>query len=195
MKIITLSPKYEIYRGIDEDFLSKKEELLKMEKINRDNMVDTKRNSLWMEINAEVFRSINDEIKDSITKVTGTPFVNYAEHYWIYTQTKGFNMEWMHRHHLVHPDSRSKVFTDYAFTYYIQQPTNLKGDEGNIVFQDERGVKHSFLPKEGEWFIFPADILHTAIPTPECDIDRIVYAGSLCIDVQKQQEHILKHRI
>ena len=54
MKIITLSPKYEIYRGIDEDFLSKKEELLKMEKINRDNMVDTKRNSLWMEIKKKI---------------------------------------------------------------------------------------------------------------------------------------------
>ena len=40
--------------------------------------------------------------------------------------------------------------------------------------------------QEGDFFIFPADIRHTAVPTPNSEIDRIVYAGNLCLDVENQ---------
>jgi hypothetical protein len=40
----------------------------------------------------------------------------------------------------------------------------------------------------GDIFIFPADIRHTAIPTPNSEKKRIVYAGSFCIDILNQKQ-------
>lgn len=143
-------------------------------------------NSVWIEINSPCLLDINREVKQHIEKIDGRAFLTYAEHYWVYTQTKGFNMEWMHQHLLVHPDNRSKILTDYTFTFYVQTPTDIKGDEGHIVFEDENKVRHKFLPVTNDIYIFPADIRHTAIPTPNSENDRIVYAGSLCLDVENQ---------
>jgi len=193
MKPIKLSSRFTIHRGKDLNFSSKKDEFLRLIELNKKNLVNIDNDSLWMETNAEIFRGVNDIIKQRITEFTGEPFRNFAEHYWVYTQTKNFNLEWMHQHLLVHPNGRSKIFTDFTFTYYIQQPKNLEGNEGCIIFEDENGVRHSFLPEEGDWFIFPADLRHTAVPTPNCDIDRLVYAGSLCINIEKQQTRTVKN--
>jgi predicted 2-oxoglutarate/Fe(II)-dependent dioxygenase YbiX len=99
-------------------------------------------------------------------------------------------MEWMHQHLLVHPPGRSNIKTDFTFTYYLQTPKDIKGDEGHIVFETEDKIKHKFLPQEGDFFIFPADIRHTAIPTPNSELDRIVYAGNFCLDVENQVKYI-----
>lgn len=187
MKEIRISNKYSIFTGTDKSFISDKDELLKIIELNRQLCIHTNNNSVWMEANSLAFRNINEFIKEKVSIIDGRQFKNFAEHYWIYTQTKGFKLEWMHDHKLVHPPGRSHYLTDYTFTYYIQTPDDITGDEGHIVFQDENKKKHKFLPKAGDYFIFPADIPHTAIPTPNSDTDRIVYAGSLCIDIFNQK--------
>jgi hypothetical protein len=95
----------------------------------------------------------------------------------------------MHQHLLVHPPGSTLIKTDYTFTYYLQTPTDIKGDEGHIIFETEDKVRHKFLPQEGDIFIFPADIRHTAIPTPNSEIDRIVYAGNFCLDIENQRKY------
>jgi predicted 2-oxoglutarate/Fe(II)-dependent dioxygenase YbiX len=190
---VKLSPKFIIYRGIDNEFQNIKEECIKYSKINNSLVIysktQTRDNSIWMEINAKCFLQINSKIKKFVEEISGREFTNYAEHFWVYTQTKGFDMEWMHQHLLVHPPGRSNVRTDYTFTYYLQTPTDIKGDEGHIIFETEDKVRHKFLPQEGDFFIFPADIRHTAVPTPNSEIDRIVYAGNLCLDVENQANY------
>jgi hypothetical protein len=185
MNQIKLSDKYSIWRCEFQSEYSK-DEFLKYVDINDKLSTHTNNNSVWMEIQTEVFGDINKFVKKQIEKISNKKFVNYAEHYWVYRQTNGFNMEWMHQHLLVHPQNRSTILTDYTFTYYIQTPTDISNDEGCIVFEDENKKKHKFLPREGNVFIFPADIRHTAIPTPNSKLDRVVYAGSLCIDIENQ---------
>lgn len=187
MEEIILSDKYSIWHLTHSSDYSK-DDFLKYVSINNKLSSHTNNNSVWVEIQCEVFSSINKKVKLCIESISNTEFNNYAEHYWVYRQTKGFNMEWMHQHLLVHPPGRSKILTDYTFTYYIQTPADIIGDEGCIVFEDENKKRHKFLPKEGDIFIFPADIKHTAIPTPNSNIDRIVYAGSLCIDIENQRD-------
>lgn len=190
---IKLSERFSILRGHDDNFFNIKDECIKYAKLN-DSLViysktQSRENSIWIEINAECFLSINEKIKKNIEKISNRKFKNYAEHFWIYTQTKGFNMEWLHQHLLVHPPGRSNIRTDYTFTYYLQTPKDIKGDEGHIVFETENKIRHKFLPEEGDFFIFPADIRHTAIPTPKSQIDRIVYAGNFCLDVENQVQY------
>jgi hypothetical protein len=185
MEIIKLSEKYTIYRDTyNNDYPI--EDFLKLVEFNHKNVIHPELGSVWIEIESNVFDSIKNQIKDLIEKISGRKFSNWAYHNWIYTQTKGFDMEWMHRHLYVHPPGRSKILTDYTFTFYLQTTDEIEGDEGKIVFQTENGIKHKFLPKVGDIFIFPADIMHTAIPTPNSNKDRIVYAGSYCIDIFNQ---------
>lgn len=185
-----LSAKFTIYKGTDDNFLEFKDECIKFAKLNDSSVIYSKSqsrdNSIWMEINAQCFLRINNNIKKHIVEISGREFTNFAEHFWIYTQTKGFDMEWMHQHLLVHPPGRSNIKTDYTFTYYLQTPKDIEGDEGHIVFETEDKIRYKFLPQEGDFFIFPANIRHTAIPTPKSDTERIVYAGNFCLDVENQ---------
>lgn len=185
MEELKLSDKYTIYKGryngeypID-DFL-------KLVKFNHDNTIHTNNNSVWIEIESPIIDSIDNQLKQIIENISGRKFQHYAKHHWVYTQRKGFNLEWMHQHIQVHPPGRSKIKSDYTFTFYLQTTDEVEDDEGMIVFQDENGNKHKFFPEVGDIFIFPGDIRHTAIPTPNSNKERIVYAGSYCIDIYNQ---------
>jgi len=187
MNSIKLSEKYTIHTGrYDNKYPI--DEFLKYAEINDKLATHTNDNSVWIEIETECFQSINSYIKSQIENITNKKITNYAQHYWIYTQKKGFNLEWMHQHIQVHPPGRSNILSDYTFTFYLQTTDEIIGDEGCIVFEDENKMRHKFLPEVGDIFIFPADLRHTAIPTPNSEKKRIVYAGSLCIDINNQKK-------
>jgi predicted 2-oxoglutarate/Fe(II)-dependent dioxygenase YbiX len=188
MNPIKLSEKYTIYK---ERYSGEYpiEDFLKLVEFNHNNTIHTNNNSAWIEIESPVFDSINNQVKKHIEKISGTKFVNYAHHHWVYTQRKGFDLEWMHQHIQVHPPGRSKIQSDYTFTFYLQTTGEIEGDEGKIVFQDETGKKHKFLPEVGDVFIFDGELRHTAIPTPNSNKERIVYAGSYCIDIYNQKNY------
>ena len=60
---------------------------------------------------------------------------------------------------------------------------NLKDNEGSIIFRTEDNKEHIFKPNTLDLFIFPGDLWHKAVPTPNHKEKRIVYAGSLAFDV------------
>jgi len=188
MEELKLSKKYSIYKSKynNEYPIS---DFLKLVEFNHLNTIQTNNNSAWIEIESPIFDSINNQVKESIEKISHRKFTNWAQHHWVYTQRKGFDMEWMHQHIQIHPPGRSKIQSDYTFTFYLQTTDEIKGDEGKIVFQDEYGIKHSFLPNVGDIFIFDGDIRHTAIPTPNSNKERIVYAGSYCLDIYNQKNY------
>jgi len=187
MTPIKLSEKFTIYVGRYNNEYSI-EEFLKYVDLNDRMAIHTNDNSVWIEIETECFQSVNSYIKKQIESITNKKFINYAQHYWVYTQRKAFNLEWMHQHIQVHPPGRSNILSDYTFTFYLQTTDEITGDEGCIVFEDENKQRHKFLPEVGDIFIFPGDIRHTAIPTPNSEKKRIVYAGSFCIDIFDQKK-------
>lgn len=188
MQQIKLSNKFSLYRGRYTGKYSM-EDFLSLVRINHENTLHTNNNSVWIEIYSSVFDSINNQVKTAIEEFDGRSFINYAFHSWVYTQRKNFNLEWMHQHLQVHPPGRSKIQSDYTFTFYLQTTNEVSGDEGKVVFQTEDGIKHKFFPEVGDIFIFPGDLRHTAIPTPNSNKERIVYAGSFCIDVFNQKNY------
>lgn len=189
MEALKLSDKYTIYKDTYNGEYSI-DDFLKLVDFNHNNIIHSNKdsNSVWIEIESDIFDSINNQIKNNIESITNRKFNNWAQHHWVYTQRKDFDMEWMHQHISVHPPGRSKIRTDFTFTFYLQTTEEITGDEGKIVFQTEDKIKHKFLPKVNDIFIFPADIRHTAIPTPNSDKERIVYAGSYCIDIFNQNK-------
>lgn len=188
MHQIKLSNKYSIVRlQYNQEYT--RQEFLRLIRYNHENTIHTNNNSVWIEIDSPVFDTVNNQVKKTIETISGRKFIHHAHHNWVYTQRKGFDMEWMHQHVYVHPPGRSKIHTDYTFTFYLQTADEAEGDEGMIVFEDENKIRHKFLPKEGDIFIFPADIRHTAIPTPKSDRERIVFAGSYCLDIFNQKSY------
>lgn len=186
MNEIVLSDKYSIIKG-EYNWEYSKHEFLDLVKFNEDNVIKTNDNSTWLEIEAPCFNHINRKILNFIESVTNKEIIYYAKHNWVYTQRKDFDLEWMHQHIFVHPPNRSKILSDYTFTFYLQTTDEIEGDEGCIIFEDEYKKRHKFLPKEGDIFLFPGDLRHTAMPTPNSSKDRIVYAGSFCIDIFNQK--------
>jgi predicted 2-oxoglutarate/Fe(II)-dependent dioxygenase YbiX len=185
---IKLSDSSCIYRTRFEGNLTKAE-LLEVYLLNEKYSTRSDSNSIWVEIESRCLDLINEFVKSEIESIEKRKFNTYAKHTWFYTQKKRFNLEWMHRHLLVHPDNRTTITSDYTFTYYVQVPKDVKGKEGHIVFEDTNKNQVSFFPNEGDIFIFKGDALHTAIPTPNSDTKRIVYAGSFCIDVTNQKKY------
>ena len=179
MEILKLSSTEEIYKIIYDgpysksDFLKRFEQNKKISTIPYDN-------SIWIEFECDEFNSIDSIIMNLIEKeIAKESFNYYAKHSWVYTQKKGFDMTYMHQHLILHSSTnRSLIKSDYTFTFYVQQPKNLIGDEGKIIFQTKDGVLHKFLPEEMDVFIFPANMFHTAVPTPLHDELRVVYAGN-----------------
>ena len=188
MEEVKLSNKYSIYRDTYSGKYSVNE-FLELVEFNHNNTFHSNNNSVWIEIESPVFRSVNNQVKDIIRQIDGRSFVDYAYHNWVYTQRKGFDLEWMHQHLQVHPPGRSKIQSDYSFTFYLQTTDEISGDEGKIVFETEEGVKHKFLPEVGDIFVFPGDLRHTAIPTPNSNKERIVFAGSFCVDIFNQKTY------
>lgn len=185
MKAIKLSENYTIHRDTYNGEYPI-ENFLKLVEFNHNNTIHTNNNSVWLEIKAPEFDSINKQVRDNIEQISGRKFGVWAEDHWIYTQRKDFNVEWMHQHLILHSPGRSKILTDYTYTFYLQTTDEIEGDEGKIVFETEDKKRHKFLPEVGDIFIFPADIRHTAMPTKNSTKERIVYAGNYCIDVFNQ---------
>lgn len=188
MEALKLSEKYTIYK-FRYNLTYSIAEYLKLVNANHDITIHTNNNSVWIEIESPLVDSINEQVMRVIESITGVPFIHYAKHNWVYTQRKGFDMEWMHQHIFVHPPGRSKIHSDYTYTFYLQTTKEIEGEQGKIVFEDETGKKHSYLPEVGDIFLFPADLRHTAIPTPNSYTERIVFAGSFCIDIYNQKTY------
>ena len=99
---------------------------------------------------------------------------------WVYISTNDNNETLYHRH------VRNRLFrvvgdstNDFTFTYYVQMPNNLQGNEGRLFFTtNDYKYETSILPKVGELYIFPADLLHRPELNPNSTVDRIVVGGS-----------------
>ena len=88
----------------------------------------------------------------------------------------------MHTHDWLESSNRIKLKTNWTYVYYIQIPTNLKEDQGDLVFKTEDKNLHKITPKENEIIFFPGDIPHMPIPTIGSDINRIVYTSNINYD-------------
>lgn len=180
MEIINLSPSEQIYKLVyngpftQEAFLKRFDQNKKISTIPNSD-------SVWIEFECDEFKSIDSLIFDTIkNQISNEDIEYYAKHSWVYTQKKGFDMVYMHQHLILHSSTnRSLIKSDYTFTFYVKQLKNLSGDEGKIVFQTENKELHKFLPNEMDIFIFPANLRHTAIPTPNHEETRVVYAGNI----------------
>jgi hypothetical protein len=66
---------------------------------------------------------------------------------------------------------------DWTYTFYIQMPNNLQGNEGHLSFKTDDDNIYSILPEEGDLIIFPSNLLHIPELSPNSTKERIVLGG------------------
>lgn len=189
-----LSEKYKIFklkytgRYIKEDFIKRIEQNKELYFYDKDK----NSNSLLINFQCDEFNSVDDQIFEILKNLTGNEIDRYAKSSWIYTQTKEFNMNWMHTHEYLFSTNSTKLKTQWTYVFYIQIPPDVKNGEGDIVFKTEDNKLHRFTPEENDILIFSGDILHMAIPTPNSTIDRLVYATNITFDLNNMVNKIEK---
>lgn len=108
----------------------------------------------------------------------------YITNQWIYISENTNRYFGLHTHD---KKSNTIIKTKWTYTYYVQMPDNLIGDDGKLMFQLDNGDTHMILPMVKDLLIFPADLLHAPINNPNSNTERIVIAGMWSdIDVTKE---------
>ena len=126
-------------------------------------------------------------IKDTICKLLSEKFKisnNFIIYDWLYCSDKDNAYTGYHTHDILSPtntdaNNLDKLKTDYSFTYYIQMPNNLKGNQSKLFFKTKSGYEFSILPEENDVFIFPSDLKHMPEINPNSTKSRIVFAGNV----------------
>lgn len=107
----------------------------------------------------------------------------YSYKNWVYLSSKENPYTNYHKHtDMIGLKSKG----EWTWTFYVQMPDNLNGDDGALVFKIGN-IEKSILPNDGELFIFPAELYHKPNTNQSSTKDRIVLAGTMSkMDLSKK---------
>ena len=113
----------------------------------------------------------NNIVIEEIYKESHFPF---AFKNWVYLSESSNLFTFYHKH----TEMRfMRSLGQWTWTFYVQMPDNLKGDDGKLFFMLDDESVHSVLPTEGDLFIFPAEMLHKPNLNSKSNKSRIVLGG------------------
>jgi hypothetical protein len=180
MKEILLNDGTKIYIGKIKNY--NKEILLKQFKTNfqfnnakaTDNRRVSGRQSIVM-IESNEINNLKKQSIDFIKTISANESGMCYNHNWIYINDKDTDDIFFHNH--LKNKEISFLKNEWTYTFYLQMPNNLEGDEGYLLFKTDNGVINKILPEEGDVIIFPAYLLHTPTLAPNSTNERIVFGG------------------
>lgn len=136
------------------------------------------KNGEWDRVHREISNTV-------LTDVYKDPKKTYISSDWVYVSSN-LNRQTGFHHHLKMEDMN--IRGEWSYTFYVQMPDNLKGDDGKLIFKGEDGLEYFILPEEGDLFIFDAKYLHSPATNLSSKLDRIVLAGTFCkVDILERK--------
>jgi hypothetical protein len=122
------------------------------------------------------------EIKDLVNNILDVLFKNfglnqstpYYTHNWVYISENTNKYLGWHTHT---KNADTVLENKWTYTYYVQMPDNLYGDDGKLAFKLDDETIHMILPEVGDLYIFPCTLQHTPIHNQKSSLERIVFAG------------------
>ncbi len=185
-----LSKEFTVYKTSYQSNFEQKQLLKRIEE-NKNllfHKTDKYDNSILFFLECEEFKSIDNFGIEFYKKLKNIEKEYYAKSSWIYTQIKEFNMNWMHTHDYLVSSNKTDLKTQITFVYYIQIPNKTINNEGDIIFKTEDNKLYKYTPKENDMLFFSGDLQHMAVPTPNGEVDRIVYASNITFDFDSKIE-------
>jgi hypothetical protein len=129
---------------------------------------------------------IGIDICKSLTNLTDDYYVN---HNFIYLQTLGIkhtNIQEYHTHTSHTFPNNKSILNDWTYCFYLQMPKNLKDNEGKLSFKDKDNNVVYYLPEEGDFIIFDANLEHCAQATNNTECDRITIVGTISFNITEK---------
>ena len=146
--------------------------------------------SILMFDSAEINNIKNQCIKH-IQSIDNDFKVMYCGKNWIYINDSKTKEAFYHEH--IQNKTIPILKNEWIYTFYLQMPNNLNGDEGYLFFKTNDGVEHKILPIEGQVIIFPSHLLHKPELSPNTQQKRIVFGGAYSkIDINKSYSKLNK---
>lgn len=112
---------------------------------------------------------------------------SWASKVWIYKQDKNKKKEYYHKHNhttqLPYSNIPAPIMNDWTFVFYLQIPTDLKNEEGMIFFKTPNIEPYKFLPKEGDFIIFPGTLSHLVKSNNDSKAERISICGNISFNI------------
>jgi hypothetical protein len=145
-------------------------------------------------ISTPSIRELNEKIIDVLFKNSkidiNTPYITNQ---WVYISDKKNTYYGFHSHD---KKNHTNIPLQWTYTYYVQMPNNLVGDDGKLVFKLDNDTTHSILPEVGDLLIFPTTLLHAPMTNTNSEIERIVFAGvwsyiDTTIQIRKKNKTLL----
>lgn len=145
-------------------------------------------------IETPTIKSLREKIIETIFTLFGygenTP---YFTKQWSYISSSKNNYLGWHDHK---ENKYISVTPKWTYTYYVQMPDNLDGQDGKLLFKTSKDEIFDILPQEGDLIIFPATVLHAPMLNTHSTKDRVVYAGvfsdiDTSIQVKKEKKSII----
>jgi len=179
---IKISDSTSIYK-INYESVYSKEEILKKVYLNIDLFG-------FEDITTSPLHLITNEIEpikkfavDNIRHITKVEHSDYIQQNWIYYSKPKNSTHFYHTHKMC-LSLKINLLTDWTWTYYLQMPNNISGKEGAISFRVDN-MDYEVVPKEGDMLLFPGTLLHTPLPSIKSEIDRVVIAGNVSVNLVK----------
>jgi hypothetical protein len=113
--------------------------------------------------------------------------IDYCLETWVFISRNETKQSLWHDHLKMGGKYKNSIITDLTFTYYVQMPNNLNGNEGMFSYSFDKN-EFSVLPEEDELFLFSSKILHKPEISPNSTKDRIVIAGNFKFNVSNVKE-------
>jgi hypothetical protein len=113
----------------------------------------------------------------------------YINHNFIYLQTKDTihtTIKEYHTHTYYTFANNKSVLNDWTYCFYLQMPKNLKDNEGKISFKDKDNNIVYYLPEDGDFIIFDANLQHHAEATNNAECDRITIVGTISFNINEK---------
>ena len=126
-------------------------------------------------ISTPLIRELGEKIRGVFSKTFDLPEdTPYSTMQWSYISDRKNVYSALHKHDL---KSMTNLVPKWTYTYYVQMPDNLVGDDGKLVFRPDDGPEYMILPEIGDLLIFPASIMHAPLTNTSSNLERIVIGG------------------
>jgi len=78
------------------------------------------------------------------------------------------------------------VLNDWTYCFYLQIPKHIKDNEGKLAFKDKNDNIVYYLPEDGDFIIFKANLQHAPEATIDAECDRVAIIGTASFNVNEK---------
>lgn len=134
-------------------------------------------------------------LKELYTSISNKKIISGYQNSWVFISTPS-NPDSQYHQHSKFSYELPTLTTSFTWTYYVDVPNNCEGNEGKLIFLNERGDDEEtnscmIMPEAGYLYIFGGTLWHRPEVNPSSTNDRIVLAGNVLFNTKSDSSNLI----